>query len=104
MTIFIGVVLNKATSSVKGRAPLYQETIVEVKAFDESAARQAIESNARADETSYKNEAGDTITWAFDKILDVSVVLEENFTDGVRQLHARHFKDIDAYKKMADSV
>ena len=103
MTIFIGVVLNKATSDVKNRAPLYQEVVVEVKAFDEASARQAIEANARKEETSYKNAAGDTITWAFDKIQDVSVVLEENFTDGVRQLHARHFKDIGAYNKTASS-
>ena len=41
MTIFIGVVLNKATSDVKNRAPLYQEVVVEVKAFDEASARQA---------------------------------------------------------------
>ena len=103
MTIFIGVVLNKATSDIKNRAPLYQEVVVEVKAFDEASARQAIEANARKEETSYKNAAGDTITWAFDKIQDVSVVLEENFTDGVRQLHARHFKVIGAYNKTASS-
>ena len=104
MTIFIGLVLNKATSDVKDRAPLYQETVVEVKAFDENAARQAIEANARGKENSYKNAAGDTITWKFDRILSVSKVLEENFTGGVRQLHARHFKDIESYIKMAGSV
>ena len=104
MTIYIGVILNKATSDVKDRAPLYQETVVEVKAFDESAARQAIETNARGKESSYKNAAGDIITWKFDKILNVSKVLEENFTDGVRQLHARHFKDLEAHTKMVGSV
>ena len=104
MTIFIGVVLNKATSDVKDRSPLYQEVVVEVKAFDEASAWQAIEANARKGETVYKNAVGDTITWTFDKIQDVSVVLEENFTDGVRQLHVRHFKDIAAYHKTADSV
>lgn len=104
MTIFIGLVLNKATADVKDRAPLYQETVVEVKAFDEAAARQAIEANARGKETSYKNAAGETITWKFERVLDISKVLEENFTDGVRQLHARHFKDIEAHTRMNNSA
>lgn len=98
MTIYIGLVLNKATSDVKTRTPLYQEVTVEVKAFDEASARQAIEAHAKRRETSYQNEAGDTITWTFEKIIDVSAVLEENFTDGVRDLYARHFKDLEAYK------
>ena len=82
MTIYIGLVLNKATSDVEGRAPLYQEVVVEVKAFDEASARQAIEAHAKRRETSYQNASGDTVTWSFENIIDVSPVLEENFTDG----------------------
>ena len=54
MTIYIGLVLNKATSDVKTRTPLYQEVTVEVKAFDEASARQAIEAYAKRHETSYQ--------------------------------------------------
>ena len=75
MTIYIGLVLNKATSDVEGRAPLYQEVVVEVKAFDEASARQAIEAHAKRRETSYQNASGDTVTWSFENIIDVSPCL-----------------------------
>ena len=104
MTIYIGLVLNKATSDVEGRAPLYQEVVVEVKAFDEASARQAIEAHAKRRETSYQNASGDTVTWSFENIIDVSPVLEENFTDGVRDLYLRHFKDLEAYTRLAKSI
>lgn len=96
--IYSGLLLNKAVSSVKGAKPLYQEVFVEVKAFDVEAAKSAIKAAAKKEETSYKNETGDIITWTFERVIDVSPVLNENFKDGVRELYSRHFRDIEAYK------
>ena len=99
-TSYICVLLYKSASDAADYVPLYEESYVEVKASTEDEARALVSASKARRETSYKNEAGDKISWTLDMLIDVSEALDAESTDGVREIYSRHFHDIASYKKM----
>lgn len=104
MKNYVAIMLYQSSSDSLDYETLYQETFVEVMAADEKSANTALQELAKRREVSYKNEAGEQITWSLIKIVDRAEVLEETPEENVRELYARHFKDFDAYKKMESLI
>ncbi len=97
MTIsFIGRVLSKMSSDNPQHETVYQEIMLEAKAYDDASARQAMTSMVKAQEGERKNAHGDTLTLSFVRVIDVKPVLDDIFTDGVRGLYSRHFTEATA--------
>lgn len=93
---YVAVVLFESTSDAPTYRPLYEESLLLVAATDESSARAKAEATARARGTTYDNEAGETITYAFKQIVDVRHV-DDALADGA-ELYSRHFRDYKAYR------
>jgi hypothetical protein len=49
-------------------------------------------------QTSYRNEAGEAITWTLKRVVDVSDAVDDVLDDGAT-VYARHFRDYDAYAR-----
>ena len=97
MTIsFIGRVLSKISSDNPNHEVVYQEIVLEAKAYDDASARQAMTSMVKAQEGTRQNANGDTLTVRFERVIDVKPVLADIFTDGVRAIYSRHFTQADA--------
>jgi len=88
---FIGRVLSKISSDNPDHETVYQEIMLEAKAYDDASARQAMTSMVKAQEGERKTQNGDTLTLSFERVIDVKPVLDDIFTDGVRALYNRHF-------------
>ncbi|MEU4199447.1 DUF4288 domain-containing protein [Streptomyces sp. NPDC045470] len=81
-----------------GGDPLYEESVLLVYATDEADARRRAERRARSRETSYLNDRGETVSWCFKCVVDVSAALDEDLTQDA-DLYARHFRDYAAYER-----
>ncbi|MEU3544166.1 DUF4288 domain-containing protein [Streptomyces paromomycinus] len=82
----------------RGGDPLYEESVLLVYATDEADARRRAERRARSRETSYLNDRGETVSWCFKCVVDVSAALDEDLTQDA-DLYARHFRDYAAYER-----
>ena len=54
-----------------GGEPLFEDRILVVEGQNEAAVRSKAEELCRSDETTYKNEFGQQISWIFSEILDI---------------------------------
>ena len=97
MKIFIAVILNKIV--VVGKI-LYEENFIEIKAESLSEANKFIKEYTKKQNFDYKNVDGQLVKNRFYKIIDVNEVLFEKPKNHVRELYSRHFKNIEAYKKV----
>ncbi|WP_033037329.1 DUF4288 domain-containing protein [Streptomyces monomycini] len=77
---------------------LYEESVLLVHAADEADARRRAERRARSRETSYLDDRGETVSWCFKCVVDVSAALDEDLTQDA-DLYARHFRDYAAYER-----
>ena len=93
---YVAIALFEGTSDADDE-PLYEECFYLVEAKSEEEARQKIRSSVEAP-FSYENESGEEITWILRVIVDVSEILYDDPAD-VRELYARHFRDIHAYER-----
>ncbi|MEF3113127.1 DUF4288 domain-containing protein [Streptomyces chrestomyceticus] len=82
----------------RGGDPLYEESVLLVYATDEADARRRAERRARSREASYLNDRGETVSWCFKCVVDVSAALDEDLTQDA-DLYARHFRDYAAYER-----
>jgi len=72
--------------NAQGR-PLFEERIVLLGAIDEANAWQrALQLGPSLDEQ-YINAEGNQLVWAFERILEVKVILEDQLGDGVEVFH-----------------
>lgn len=62
--------------------PLFEDTLVLLRATNEEAAQRRGEEYGRAAEHEYENEAREVVRWEFREVLDVQEVLDEEVTDG----------------------
>jgi hypothetical protein len=100
-SFYIAVILYESSSDAPQYTPLYQECFVLIKAESlEEAHRKAL-NHAEAENVSYLNEKGETITWSLQQIVDVNSVLDEHLEDGA-ELYARHFRNYDAYRQFEE--
>ncbi|MEV5592599.1 DUF4288 domain-containing protein [Streptomyces sp. NPDC052496] len=81
-----------------GGDPLYEESVMLVYAADDADARSRAERRARSRETSYLNDRGESVSWRFKCVVDVSATLDEDLTQDA-DLYARHFRDYAAYER-----
>ncbi|GAB4564359.1 MAG: hypothetical protein Tsb0020_14480 [Haliangiales bacterium] len=93
---YIAVVLFVSTSDSATYRPLYEESLLLVTAADEDAAHAKAETAAKARETTYDNDMGETIMYAFKEIVDVRQV-DDALVDGA-EVYSRHFRNYDAYR------
>ena len=97
MKTFLAIVLNKIKVADN---TLYEENFVEIKATSLSKANEFIKEYAKKQNFDYKNVDGQLVKNRFYKIIDVNEVLFEKPENHVRELYSRHFKNIEAYKKI----
>ncbi|UGQ12972.1 DUF4288 domain-containing protein [Yinghuangia sp. ASG 101] len=97
MRHYIAVILAEATSSAPGFVPLYQESFVLLLAASPNEARAKAEEHGRGVETTYRNAAGEPVTWSLKHVVDVAEVPAPGLGDGA-DLYARHFRDYAAYR------
>lgn len=98
---YIAVILYESSSNAPQYTPLYQESFVLIKAESLEQARQKALARADAENVSYLNEKGETITWSWKQIVDVNSTLDERLDDGA-ELYARHFHNYDAYRQFEE--
>jgi len=93
--MFAAVLVYEAASSRPGDAPLFEETVTLLLADSPEHAAEKAREHAESRETSYRNAAGDTITWSFRHLVDVTEV-DGPLGDGA-EIYTRHFSDYRAY-------
>ena len=94
---YIAILLYESASDASDYVPLYREDVVLLWAANPEAATRRAEQRGELAETSYRNRAGETITWKLKHIIDVTSALEADL--GVdADLHSRHFRDYQAYR------
>ncbi len=98
MTDFIVVSLFKATSTANPDMPIYREVMAQVRAFDPDAARLTAEERGRLRESAFQTPQGHTVSWQFEKVVEVSPMLEDVSENGIKELYSRDFQDIHAYE------
>jgi hypothetical protein len=96
-TMYVAVLLTEATSEAAGHEPLYAEDFVLLSADNEEEARAKALARGKAQETSYRNENGELISWKLLHVVDVNEVLDTPLHDGA-DLYSRHFRDYRAYR------
>lgn len=100
---FIAITLFEFTSDAEDYEPLYREDVSLIYAESEEQARAIAEERSRSEETTYKNEAGNSITVSPKAVIDVAAALVDNLSEG-GDLYSRHFRDFDAYSKVEESL
>lgn len=94
---YVAIILYQSLSDAPEYTPMYEESVVLVKAVDEDEARQKTELFAKNYTAQFKNEKGQLITWKMHQIIDVSPMLDDDIGD-MTEIYARHFDNIDAYR------
>ncbi|CAM00246.1 uncharacterized protein DUF4288 [Saccharopolyspora erythraea NRRL 2338] len=77
--------------------PLYEESFVLLKAESEEEAREKAAEYGKQQETSYRNENDQDITWKLRHVVDVRLVEDATFDDG-SELYSRFFRNFDGYR------
>lgn len=93
---YAAVILNELSSLSPTHTTLYEEEVVMILAHSEDDARTQATSNAKAQEDSYQNQYGETITHKFLDIKDIQLMppsLESGTT-----VYSRFFKNMEAYE------
>jgi hypothetical protein len=94
--MYAAVLVYVSSSPAPGYQPLYEETVTLVRADSVSHAEQRARDFARARETEYLNEQGESIRWTFEHLIDVSEV-SDGLGDGA-EVYTRHFRNYEAYR------
>ncbi len=95
---YVAVVVYESASESPDYTPLYEECITLVKASSEDEARSKVETLGKNRGTKYMNVEGQEISWSLRNIIDINPMLEDSLGE-VTEIYARHFKNIDAYRK-----
>lgn len=98
-SFYIAVIIYKSSCNAPDYQPLYQECFVLLKASSLEKAKEKAVSYGKKEELSYKNEKGQTIVWSLMEVVDVNLVLDDDFdsaSNGV-DLYVRHFRNYEAY-------
>jgi Domain of unknown function (DUF4288) len=96
--LYVAVLVSESSSDAQGYEPLLEESFLLVSASsDERASSRARQLGLDA-ETSYDNDAGETVTWRLKHVVDVSRTLSDELEHGTT-LYSRHFRDYDSYRR-----
>lgn len=98
-TPYIAILLYESHSPAStDYRPLYQEDVVLLYADSEDAAKERAAQHGRAQETTYRNADGETISVALKHVVDVNPVLDADLSQDA-DLYSRHFRDYAAYQR-----
>ena len=95
---YICVSIHEASSDAKNHAPLYEERLTLIKAGSREEATRKAQQIVRMATHSYKNEAGQTISWTCRRIVEVTEVIDNSLSDGA-EIYGRYFRDFDEYER-----
>ena len=95
---YVAIVVYESASESLDYTPLYEECITLVKASSEDEARSKVEALGKNRSIKYKNVEGKEISWSLHNIVDINPMLEDSLGE-VTEIYARHFNNIDAYRK-----
>jgi len=98
MGAYVAVLLFESSSDAPDYEPLYDESFVLIEADSIDAAAQRALELGNAGDTSFENEAGETIVWKLKHVVDVADAVDAELTDGAT-LYSRHFRDYAAYRR-----
>ena len=76
-------------------SPLCEESIRLVQASNEDEALSRAATLGQAEEHEYTNEAGETVSWKFDAVLEVQDLCESELREGM-EVFSRLFRDSEA--------
>jgi len=96
--LYVAVLVAESSSDAPDYEPLYEESLVLIRAASDEAAAARAEELGVEEQTSYVNDVGETITWTLKRVLDVSRTLTDELEDGTT-LYSRHFRDYDSYRR-----
>lgn len=96
---YIAVLVFRIRVSGGYTPPRFNEDIVLIHASSLDEARAAAAANGQAEETSYANEYGETVTWSFVGVADVREALYDSFDENV-SLYSRSFDDLAGYRQV----
>jgi hypothetical protein len=96
--LYIAVVVYESSSDSSNYEPLFEESFMIVEATSIEEAKQKTKIHATGNTSTFKNEAGETVTWTLKKIVDVNHLLHDSIADGV-EIYSRHFRDYQAYSE-----
>ena len=95
---YVGVVIMRSSSTSPTYRSLYEESLILVRAENDSMAMAAVEENVESQlTTTFKNEAGEEIVWALETIVEVKK-RDDSPGDGV-EIYSRFFRDYEAYRR-----
>lgn len=93
---YAAVILNELSSPSPSHRTLYEEEIVMLLADSEDDARERAISHAKAQEDSYQNQYGETITHKFKVVKDVQLMPPE--LESGTTVYSRFFSNIKTYE------
>lgn len=95
---YVAVLVYESSSASPDYKALFEESFMLVKASSVEEAKQKTQQYADAHTSTFKNEAGDLITWKLKHVIDVNHTLYDVDLDGA-EIYARHFRNYQAYKE-----
>ena len=95
---YICVSVHERGSDALDASPLFEERITLIKAGSKDEAIQKASQLVGQARHTYKNEAGDTITWTCRRIVDVVEMVDVAFIDGA-EIWGRYFRDLAEYER-----
>lgn len=106
---YSALLLFESTSSDRNHAALHGEDVVLLRAASAEAAQRLDDAHGRAQECTYRNAEGHTISPRLVRVVDVATALYSDLNqDDLNQndlnqdvavdLYARHFRDLSSYR------
>ena len=96
--LYIAVLVSESSSDAPDYEPLLEESFVLVYADSDEEAASRAQQLGLDEETSYGNDAGETVTWTLKHVVDVAPALSDELEHG-STLYSRHFRDYDSYRR-----
>ncbi|GAA2812271.1 DUF4288 domain-containing protein [Saccharopolyspora taberi] len=94
---YLAVLVTEATTDDGAGGPLYEESFVLLKAESEEEAREKAAEYGKQQETSYRNENDELVSWKLKHVVDVRQVEDATFDDG-SELYSRFFRGYQGYR------
>lgn len=101
---YVAILLFESTSPSPGYRPLYREDVALVYAEDHERAVERAREHGLAQECTVYNDLGEAIALRLLEVVDVNEPLDDDLGGGAADLYARHFYDLDAWRRVETSL
>lgn len=105
--IYLAIYVSECSVGESGAIVDSVENFTLIKAFSPEEAEQKAADNANNENTSYKNQYGETVTWVVKPTVTVQEIMlgeEIDLHSDIVDFFARGFKDYKAYQSLYDVV